>query len=211
VHFLPNLFAIWQTLCPSKKPLILFAQKSHTRMLIKSTPVKKIHEDSSTFCWKINWIELNWIEKNVSWHFGYPPPLCVIWRHFPVPTFPRVSRIIWMAPCFVTHFLEVILLIYLKNIIFRATSWWLSICQCGTEFAKTKSDRCQFHQHFTYKQLFSTNVVCAAFHLQSNSVITINDQSYNEFTLITNKIMSHFWYQKTRYKNSFHGYNKSRL
>jgi len=38
-----------------------------------------------------------------------------------------------------------------------------------------------------------------------------NDHGYNEFTLITNRIMSHFWSKMTGYKDSFHGYNASRL
>ncbi len=38
-----------------------------------------------------------------------------------------------------------------------------------------------------------------------------NDHGFNEFTLITNKIMSHFWSQMTGYKDIFQGYNESRL
>jgi len=38
-----------------------------------------------------------------------------------------------------------------------------------------------------------------------------NDHGYKKITFITNKIMSHFWSQITGYKDSFHGYNKSRL
>jgi hypothetical protein len=38
-----------------------------------------------------------------------------------------------------------------------------------------------------------------------------NDHGYNKFTLILNKIMSHFWSQMTGYKDIFHGYNESRL
>jgi len=38
-----------------------------------------------------------------------------------------------------------------------------------------------------------------------------NDHGYNEFTLIRNKMMSHFGSQMTGYKDSFHGYNESRL
>jgi len=40
-----------------------------------------------------------------------------------------------------------------------------------------------------------------------------NNHGYNEFTLITNKIMSHFWSQMTGYgyKDIFHGYNESQL
>ncbi len=47
---------------------------------------------------------------------------------------------------------------------------------------------------------------------ETNTVkLGYNDHGYNEFTLITNKIMSHFWSQMTGYKDSFHGYNESRL
>ncbi len=35
-----------------------------------------------------------------------------------------------------------------------------------------------------------------------------NDHGYNEFTLITSKIMSHFWSQMMGYKDSFHDYNE---
>ncbi len=38
-----------------------------------------------------------------------------------------------------------------------------------------------------------------------------NNNGYNEFTIIMNKIMSHFWSQMTGYKDIFQGYNESRL
>ncbi len=51
--------------------------------------------------------------------------------------------------------------------------------------------------------------------LKKQKVYTVklgyNDHGYNEFTVITNKIMSHFWSQMTGYKDIFHGYNESRL
>ncbi len=41
--------------------------------------------------------------------------------------------------------------------------------------------------------------------------LSYNDHCYNEFTLITNKIMAHIWSQMTGYKDVFHGYNESQL
>jgi len=57
----------------------------------------------------------------------------------------------------------------------------------------------------------SENKAKNAGELASTVILGYNDHGYNEFTIITNKIMSHFWSQMTGYNNSFHGYNKSRL
>jgi len=47
--------------------------------------------------------------------------------------------------------------------------------------------------------------------IYSQTLYYNDDYGYNKFTVIMNKIMSHFWSQMTGYKDVFHGYNESRL
>jgi len=55
------------------------------------------------------------------------------------------------------------------------------------------------------------SILVAHIFLSTTVKLDYNDHGYNKFTLITNKIMSHFWSQMAGYKDIFHGYNESQL
>jgi len=64
----------------------------------------------------------------------------------------------------------------------------------------------------SYNEHHGTDQICLSPEIVRTTVkLGYNDHGYNEFTLTTNKIMSHFWSQMTGYKDIFHGCNESQL
>jgi len=74
---------------------------------------------------------------------------------------------------------------------------------------------CPYTPHFITSIMANVEKMYSCWFLIIKFLSTVklgyNDHGYNEFTIKTNKIMSHFWSQMTGYKDWFHGYNEHLL